>query len=34
MKRAFFSDRHDRIPFREAWWRIWEQEEFIREENP
>ena len=27
----FFPDRYNRLPFREAWRRIWQQEEFIRE---
>ncbi|MEO6750977.1 MAG: fatty acid desaturase, partial [Chthoniobacteraceae bacterium] len=26
-----FPERYNRLPFREAWRRIWEQEEFIRE---
>ena len=30
----FFPDRYNRIPFREAWRRIWRQGEFIREDTP
>jgi len=29
-----FPDRYNRVPFGEAWRRIWQQEEFISESKP